>query len=64
MLVEVPDDDLGPILQHNVMWRLSESPGRIRFTGRALGQDTDTVLTELGYDEHQIEQLRNSEVVR
>ncbi len=37
MLVEVPDDDLGPLLQHNVMWRMSESPGRIRFTGRGTG---------------------------
>ena len=34
MLTEIDDDDLGPVLQHNVMWRLSRSPGRIRFTGR------------------------------
>ncbi|MQA60228.1 MAG: CoA transferase [Actinophytocola sp.] len=64
MLLEVPDEDLGPILQHNVMWRMAESPGRIRFTGRALGQDTDTVLTELGYDEKQIVELRKNEVIR
>ena len=49
MLTEVDDDDLGPVLQHNVMWRMSETPGRIRFTGRALGADTDAVLAELGY---------------
>ena len=41
MLVEVEDPDLGPLLQHNVMWRMSETPGAIRFTGRALGADTD-----------------------
>jgi crotonobetainyl-CoA:carnitine CoA-transferase CaiB-like acyl-CoA transferase len=64
MLVEVPDDDLGPVLQHNVMWRLSESPGGIRFTGRALGQDTDAVLAELGYDEKQVADLRKNEVIR
>jgi crotonobetainyl-CoA:carnitine CoA-transferase CaiB-like acyl-CoA transferase len=64
MLLEVDDDDLGPLLQHNVMWRLTESPGRIRFTGRALGQDTDAVLDELGYDEGEIKHLRNSEVIR
>ena len=44
MLTEVDDDDLGPVLQHNVMWRMSATPGRIRFTGRALGADTDDVL--------------------
>jgi crotonobetainyl-CoA:carnitine CoA-transferase CaiB-like acyl-CoA transferase len=64
MLIEVPDDDLGPVLQHNVMWRLSQSPGRIRFSGRALGQDTDAVLTELGYDDKQIADLRKNEVIR
>jgi crotonobetainyl-CoA:carnitine CoA-transferase CaiB-like acyl-CoA transferase len=64
MLLEVDDDDLGPMLQHNVMWRLSETPGRIRFTGRALGQDTETVLRELGYSADEISQLKKSEVIR
>lgn len=64
MLIEVPDDDLGPVLQHNVMWRMSESPGRIRFTGRDIGQDTDEVLRELGYSAEDITALKNEEVVR
>ena len=64
MLIEVDDEDLGPVLQHNVMWRLSDSPGRIRFTGRALGQDTDEVLGELGYSASEIEELKKSEAVR
>jgi crotonobetainyl-CoA:carnitine CoA-transferase CaiB-like acyl-CoA transferase len=64
MLLEVPDDELGPVLQHNVMWRMTESPGRIRFTGRALGQDTESVLAELGYEEKQIDQMRKDEVIR
>ena len=33
------------VLQHNVMWRMSETPGRIRFPGRPIGADTDAVLT-------------------
>ncbi|MGH3447851.1 MAG: CaiB/BaiF CoA transferase family protein [Nocardioidaceae bacterium] len=64
MLVEVDDPDFGPLLQHNVMWRMSESPGRIRFTGRPLGADTDEVLGELGYGADEIDRLKESEVVR
>lgn len=64
MLIEVPDEELGPVLQHNVMWRLTDSPGRIRFTGRALGQDTDEVLAELGLSPGEITHLKKNEVVR
>ncbi|QWF21330.1 CoA transferase [Nocardioides sp. LMS-CY] len=64
MLTEVPDDDLGDVLQHNVMWRMQKSPGRIRFTGRAHGADTDEVLAELGFDDQQIREMRESEAVK
>lgn len=64
MLTEVDDPDLGPLLQHNVMWRMSESPGSIRFTGREHGADTDAVLTEAGYDNDMIRALRESGVIK
>jgi crotonobetainyl-CoA:carnitine CoA-transferase CaiB-like acyl-CoA transferase len=64
MLLEVDDPDLGPLLQHNVMWRMSESPGSIRFTGRALGQDTREVLGESGYSDAEIDELARTGVVR
>ncbi len=64
MLTEVPDDELGPVLQHNVMWRMSRTPGRVRFTGRTLGADTDAVLGELGVPADEIDQLRHQEVIR
>ncbi|WP_308212221.1 CaiB/BaiF CoA transferase family protein [Mumia quercus] len=63
MLVEVDDDDLGPVLQHNVMWRMSETPGRIRFTGRDRGADTDALLAELGLEPDLIDDLRTRSVV-
>lgn len=64
MLIEVPDDDLGSVLMHNVMWRLSETPGRIQFPGRPLGADTDDVLgTELGLPAERLEELRQKGVV-
>jgi crotonobetainyl-CoA:carnitine CoA-transferase CaiB-like acyl-CoA transferase len=60
MLVEVDDPDLGPLLQHNVLWRMSRSPGSIRFTGRGLGQDTTEILTQAGLDATEINDLRES----
>jgi len=63
MLVEVDDDDLGPVLQHNVMWRMSGTPGRIRFTGRDQGADTDTLLAEAGVDPDLVDDLRSRSIV-
>ena len=60
MLVEVDDPDLGPLLQHNVLWRMSKTPGSIRFTGRSLGHDTTDVLSEAGLDADEIGHLRES----
>ncbi|HUZ23301.1 MAG TPA: CoA transferase [Streptosporangiaceae bacterium] len=65
MITEVDDPDLGPMLMHNVMWRMSATPGQIRFTGRGPGADTDSVLIdELGYRAEQVADLRERGVVR
>ncbi|MFW0785973.1 CoA transferase [Gordonia sp. CPCC 206044] len=64
MLVEVDDKDLGPVLQHNVMWRMGKSPGAIRFTGRDLGENTDEVLTDVGVTADEITELKESGVIR
>jgi crotonobetainyl-CoA:carnitine CoA-transferase CaiB-like acyl-CoA transferase len=65
MLTRVPDGDLGELLQHNVLFRMSDTPGSIRWTGRAPGADTDDILGgELGLDEHRLQQLRDRGVVR
>ncbi|MDQ7905741.1 CoA transferase [Phytohabitans sp. ZYX-F-186] len=64
MLTVVDDPDLGPMRMHNVMWRMSATPGRIRFTGRGPGADTDTLLIdELGCDPAEIAALRARGVV-
>lgn len=50
-ITEVEDADLGPVRMQNLLFRMSETPGAIRFTGRALGADTDAILgEELGLD--------------
>jgi crotonobetainyl-CoA:carnitine CoA-transferase CaiB-like acyl-CoA transferase len=63
MLIEVADDDLGLVLQHNVLWRLSATPGSIRFTGRSIGQDTEAILDEFGYDADAIASMRAAGVI-
>jgi crotonobetainyl-CoA:carnitine CoA-transferase CaiB-like acyl-CoA transferase len=60
----VDDEDLGRLRMQNVWFRLSRTPGAIRFPGRRLGQDTDAVLTDrLGYTPEQIAALRKDGVV-
>lgn len=57
-VTEVPDPELGPIRMQNVLFRLSETPGSIRWAGRPHGADTDAVLTELGLSAPEIAALR------
>ncbi len=65
MLTEVPDPDLGSVLMHNVLFRMSATPGAIRFPGRPIGADTRTVLCEeLGVDEQRLAELEERGVVR
>jgi len=42
----VDDDDLGPVKMQAVPFRLSETPGHIRWTGRAPGEDNHQVYGE------------------
>jgi crotonobetainyl-CoA:carnitine CoA-transferase CaiB-like acyl-CoA transferase len=44
----VDDPELGPLRMQNVLFRLSATPGAIRWAGRPHGADTEEVLTELG----------------
>ena len=59
----VDDEDLGPLRMQNVWFRLSRTPGAVRFAGRRLGQDTDAVLLGLGYTPEQVAELRKDGVV-
>ncbi|WP_438315085.1 CaiB/BaiF CoA transferase family protein [Streptomyces sp. HUAS TT3] len=57
-VTEVEDPELGPLRMQNVLFRLSETPGGIRWAGRPHGADTDAVLTELGLTGAEISALR------
>lgn len=62
-VTEVPDPELGPIRMQNVLFRLSETPGGIRWAGRPHGADTAEVLAELGLSPAEIGALRSEGAV-
>ena len=59
-ITTVDDPELGPLRMQNVLFRLSATPGAIRWTGRPHGADTDTVLTELGLTDAELTTLRQA----
>ena len=50
-IIPVDDPELGPIKMQNVMFRMTETPGRIKWTGRRPGSDNEDVYGRmLGLD--------------
>ena len=48
----------------NVLYRLSETPGEINWTGRAKGQDTHEILAQtLGLTESKIAELEAAGII-
>ena len=63
-ITTVEDPDLGPVRMQNVLYRMSESPGEIRWTGRKKGADTREILSQkLGLTSSQIADLHRREVI-
>ncbi|MEZ3178558.1 CoA transferase [Streptomyces pimonensis] len=57
-ITTVDDPELGPLRMQNVLFRLSGTPGAIRWAGRPHGADTEEVLTELGLTPDDLTELR------
>jgi formyl-CoA transferase len=63
-IVAVNDSTLGPIKMQNLMFRMSETPGKVRHAGPRLGEHTDDVLREvLGLSEARLRELHQSGVI-
>ena len=58
ILVDVEDPELGALPMHNIVPRLSATPGVWRRPAPALGQHTDEILKQAGLDGEAIAQLR------
>lgn len=62
-VTEVDDPELGPLRMQNVLFRLSATPGAIRWAGRPHGADTEEILTGLGLSGPEISALRAEHVL-
>lgn len=62
-ITTIEDEDLGPLKMQNLIFRLGDTPGGIRWAGRRLGQDNDAVYGELGIDSERLAVLRGKGVV-
>jgi crotonobetainyl-CoA:carnitine CoA-transferase CaiB-like acyl-CoA transferase len=56
-IVSVSDPELGPVRMQNVPFRLSETPGQVRWAGPRLGEHNSEVLGRLGLSEDTIQRL-------
>jgi crotonobetainyl-CoA:carnitine CoA-transferase CaiB-like acyl-CoA transferase len=63
-IVTVDDPEIGPFPMQNVVPRLSETPGGVRWTGPKLGQHNEEVFKEvLGMNEEDLDGLRERGIV-
>jgi crotonobetainyl-CoA:carnitine CoA-transferase CaiB-like acyl-CoA transferase len=57
-LVEMPDEEMGVLPMHNIIPRLSRTPGAIRTPAPTIGQHTDETLEALGLTTADIDRLK------
>ena len=63
IVVDMPDPDLGRIGMHNIIPRLSDTPGRLRMPAPSLGEHTEEILGEFGIDRATLEGLARDGVI-
>ena len=63
ILVDLPDTEIGKLPMHNVIPRLSATPGRLRRPAPGLGEHTAEVLSGLGLDRAEIAGLARDGVI-
>ncbi|MDQ4043549.1 MAG: CoA transferase [Actinomycetota bacterium] len=62
-IITVEDPELGPIKMQNVLFRLSETPGEVKWSGPQLGEHNEEVYGELGIDKERLEELAEKGVI-
>jgi len=64
-IIQIDDEDLGPIRMSDIPAKFSKTPGKIRHTGRtAIGHDTIAILKSLGMNESEIKDLEEQQIIK
>jgi len=63
IVVEVDDDELGTVPMHDVVPRLSETPGSLRTHAPRLGAHNDEIYGRIGYSAERRAQLREQGII-
>ena len=63
MLVELEDSARGKLKLLDIPVKLSDTPGDIRLMPPLVGQHTEEVLKELGYNEKDIKELKEKGII-
>lgn len=63
-ITSVEHPKLGEVKMQNVITRLTKTPGRIRWSGPELGEHCEEVLSEIGYDRDELDELESQGVIR
>ncbi|MGC2523208.1 MAG: CoA transferase, partial [Stellaceae bacterium] len=64
ILVDVPDAEMGHLPMHNVIPRLSKTPGGLRRPAPGLGEHTAEILGGLGLDRAAIDGLARDGIIK
>ncbi len=62
-IITVDDPELGPLKMQNVLFRLSETPGAIKWAGPRLGEHNQEVYEQLGLDADKLAALAREGVI-
>ena len=63
IVVDVPDEEIGSVTVHNVIPRLSASPGALRQPAPKLGEHTAEILARIGIGADQLSVFRDEGIV-
>jgi crotonobetainyl-CoA:carnitine CoA-transferase CaiB-like acyl-CoA transferase len=63
MVVETPREEIPELRLPGIAIKLDETPGSVRLPPPTLGEQTDEVLAQLGYDVEEIARLRSNGIV-
>src|SRR4051812_48248850 len=63
IVVDMPDEQTGRLTMHNIIPRLSQTPGRLRLPAPRLGEHTAEILGQFGIEEATLDALARDGVI-